>query len=218
VNRIIDQFGPTVLDHEGKPAREIAQGYVRVMAVDERGRKVHDSLIKNTVVNDARRSAAAAFANMPGLVGLGFNVKQYRLGYSNALVNHWDGVNNKPVEAPFTLSTPLIQYPGYPVSPNQDYFHTQADVSGLLADGLHWVGAASPLANKAISLGVDYPFNSDEYAVRLYVELDATTSVGATFDTVEIILANGRKFAHRWTYPIEKMPGWALAVEHLVLF
>lgn len=193
-----------------------AQGYVHIVAHDETGKKVYDSFGHNTVVNDARRSAAAAFANIPGNVGLGFNVKQYRMGYSNVLVNHWDSVNGKPAEAPFTQNTLNIQYPGSPTS--SEYFHTQADVSGLLADGLHWVGANSPLAQKAISLGVDYPFNGDENAVRLYVELDSTTSVGAVFDTVEVVLANGKKFAHRFVQPVTKSSGWVLGIQHLLLF
>ena len=198
----------------------IAQGYVRIHCWDVKtGETTYDSFLqKNTVVNDARRSAAAAFANTPGLVGLGFQVKQYRCGYSNVLANHWDNVNNKPLEAPFTESIPLIQYPGVPVSPNQDYFHTQADVSGLIGDGLEWTGVNTPLAPKAIPLSVVYPFSGDEYCVQLQVSLDALTSVGAAFDTVEIILTNGRKMAHRWTYPITKQPGWGLAIEHLVLF
>lgn len=212
-NRVLDAFGA----QDGQD-RHIAQGYVRVVAHDETGKKVYDSFLQNTVVNDARRSAAAQFAGLPGLVGLPFTVKQYRMGYSNALNNHWDNVNNRPLEAPFTYNDLLIQYPGFPVSPNQDYFHTQADVSGLLADGLHYVGPSSPLANIALDLGVDYPFNGDEFAVRLYVELDATTSTDAIFDTVEIVLANGKKFAHRWLFPIQKQAGWSLAIEHLVLF
>lgn len=216
MNKNIDAFGRIIPGFED---RALAQGYVRITAFDAKTRKV----IKrwpgfNTVVNDARRSAAAAFANQAGIVGLGFNVKKYRCGYSNALINHWDSVNNRPLEVPFTDNDLLIQYPGTPVSPNQDFFHTQADVSGLLADGLHYVGPNSPLAQKAIPLSVQYPFNADEYAVRLYVELDATTSVGATFDTVEVILANGKRFAARWTYPITKQAGWALGIEHLILF
>lgn len=196
--------------------REIAQGYVRVKCWDEKtGETTYDSFLQNTVVNDARRSAAAAFANTPGLVGLGFNVKKYRLGYSNTLGLHWDSLNNKPLEAPFTQSTLLAQYTGVETV---DFFHTQADVSGLLADGLHWVGAGNPLAQKAIGLGVVYPFGGDEYAVQLSVALDATTSVGATFDSVEVILSNGRKFATRWTFPIVKQAGWGLSVEHLILF
>jgi hypothetical protein len=197
----------------------LAQGYVRMVCRDEKtGKITYDSFGHNTVVNDARRSAAAAFAGIPGSVGLGFQVKQYRLGYSDVLNNHWDLVNNKPQEAPFTLSDPLIEYPGYPVSPNQEYFHTQADVSGLLADGLHYVGPNSPLAQIALPLGVTYPFNGDEMAVQLDVELDATTSTDATFDTVEVILSNGRKMAHRWVYPIVKQPSWSMSITHLLLF
>lgn len=196
---------------------EIAQGYVRLRCWDPlTGKTTYDSLFqKNTVVNDARRSAAAAFANIPGDIGLGFQVKQYRMGYSNALANHWDNVNNRPLEAPVTEVTPL---PEYDTVLTENYFHTQADVSGLLADGLEWNGEGLALTQKAISLGVTYPFNSDEFAVELEVELDALTSVGATFDTVEVILTNGAKFAHRWTYPIQKQPGWALAIQHLILF
>jgi hypothetical protein len=196
--------------------KDFAQGYVHIVAHDLSGKKVYDSFGHNTVVNDARRSAAAAFANLPGNVGLGFAVKQYRMGYSNVLANHWDSVNSKPAEAPFTQNTLNIQYPGSATT--DEYFHTQADVSGLLADGLHWVGSSSPLAQKAISLGVDYPFNGDENAVRLYVELDATTSVGAIFDTVEVVLENGKKFAHRWVNPVTKATSWNLAISHLILF
>lgn len=197
----------------------IAQGYVRMVCWEEKtGRITFDSKGHNTVVNDARRSAAAAFAGIPGNVGLGFKVKQYRLGYSNVLVNHWDTVNNKPLEAPFTLSEPLIEYPGFPVSPNQDFFHTQADISGLAADGLHYVGPNSPLAQIALPVGVTYPFNGDEMAVSLDVQLPSNVSTDATFDTVEVILANGRKFAHRWVYPITKQPGWGMSVQHLILF
>lgn len=195
---------------------EIAQGYVRLVMRDQDGKIVYDSLTaKNTVVNDARRSAAAAFANTPGAVGLGFNVKKYRAGYSNTLANHWDTVNNRPLEAPVTESTPLAQYTGVET---ENFFHTQADVSGLLADGLAWAGAGLPLVQKALALGVTYPFEGDEYAVQLDVEIDALTSVDATFDTVEVILANGRKMAHRWTYPISKQAGWALQITHLILF
>jgi hypothetical protein len=195
---------------------EIAQGYVRVVCRDADGKVTYDSLQqKNTVVNDARRSAAAAFANVPGLVGLGFQVKQYRCGYSNALVLHWDNVNNRPLEAPVTEVTPLAQYTGVETV---DFFHTQADVSGLLADGLAWAGTGLPLINKAIPVSVTYPFGGDEYAVELNVTLDALTSVDATFDTVEIMLTNGKKFAHRFTYPIQKQAGWSLSITHLVLF
>lgn len=195
---------------------EIAQGYVRLVMRDEHGKVVYDSLTaKNTVVNDARRSAAAAFANIPASVGLGFQVKQYRCGFSNALALHWDMVNNKPLEAPVTESTPLAQYTGVETV---DFFHTQADVSGLLVDGLAWAGVGVPLVQKALPLSVVYPFSGDEYAVQLEVTLDALTSVGATFDTVEVILTNGRKFAHRWTYPIQKQAGWALSITHLILF
>ena len=195
---------------------EIAQGYVRMVARNEAGKVMYDSLLeKNTVVNDARRSAAAAFANSPGLVGLGFQAKKYRCGYSNVLANHWDVVNNHPLEAPVTQSTPLVQYTGVEA---QDFFHTQADVSGLIGDGLAWGGTGNPLVPAAIALGVTYPFNADEYAVQLEVILDALTSVNAQFDTVEVMLANGRKFAHRWTYPITKQAGWALSITHLILF
>lgn len=195
---------------------EIAQGYVRLRCRDESGKVVYDSLLqKNTVVNDARRSAAAAFANIAGSVGLGFRVKKYRMGYSNALGLHWDNVNNRPLEAPVTEVTPLVQYTG---SQSVDYFHTQADVSGLLADGLEFAGIGNPLVQKAIAVGVTYPFNADEYAVELTVTLDALTSVDAVFDTVEVILLNGRKFAHRWTYPITKQAGWSLEISHLILF
>lgn len=194
----------------------IAQGYVRMIARDLDGKVVYDSLLqKNTVVNDARRSAAAAFANTPGLVGLGFQVKQYRCGYSNTLANHWDMANNRPLEAPVTQNTPLVPYTGVETV---DFFHTQADVSGLLADGLAWAGTGLPLIQKALPLSVTYPFNADENAVQLSVTLDALTSVGATFDTVEVILSNGRKFAHRWTYPIVKQAGWSCVIDHILLF
>lgn len=211
-----DDFKPPYIDRDGKLVREIAQGYVCFTAFDPVTRKI----IKrwrghNTVVNDARRSAAAAFAGIAGLVGLGFGVKQYRMGYSDVQTLHWDGVNAKPVEVPFTDNTLLTQYTG---TQTVDYFHTQADTSGILADGLHWVGSGNPLAQKAIALGVDYPFNADEYAVRLYVELDGNTSVGANFDTVEVVLTNGKRFAARWTYPIVKQANWGLAIEHLILF
>ena len=196
----------------------VAQGYVRICAWDETGKKVYDSFGHNTVVNDARRSAAAAFAGQPGLVGLGFAVKQYRMGYSDVLTNHWDMVNNVPLEAPFTLNQELIAYPGYPVSPSQEYFHTQADVSGLTADGLNYVGPNVPLAQIALPLSVTYPFNGDENAVQLEVDLDSNVSTGATFDTVEVILTNGKKFAHRWTTPVTKVAGWKLTISHLLLF
>lgn len=193
----------------------IAQGYVRMRARDATGKIVFDSLGHNTVVNDARRSAAASFANTPGAVGLGFQIKQYRCGFSNALVNHWDTVSNRPLEAPVTQSALLPAYDGVMTA---GFFHTQADVSGLLADGLAWSVVGSPLVHKAIPVGVIYPFNGDEYAVQLDVVLDDLTSVDATFDTVEIILANGRKFAHRWTHPITKQAGWKLEITHVVLF
>lgn len=207
------------MKHTDRYSSEFAQGYVRIQCWDEKtGEKTYDSFGHNTVVNDARRSAAASFAGQPGLVGLGFSVKQYRLGYSDVLNGHWDTVNNKPQEAPFTLSDPLIAYPGYPVSPLVDYFHTQADISGLLADGLHYVGPNLPLAQVALPVSVVYPFNSDEMAVQLHVEMDSTISVGATFDTVEVILSNGRKFAHRWLFPCTKVAGWKISVDHLILF
>jgi hypothetical protein len=203
----------------GEVDRELAQGYVRIVAFDPKTRKIIKQIWgPNTVVNDARRSAAAQFANLPGTVGVGFRVDKYRMGYSDVLTNHWDSENNVPLEVPFTENDLLPQYPGSPVSPDQDYFHTQASVSGLLADGLEYIGPNDPLAQKAIQLTVDYPFNSDEYAVRLLVELDSSTSVGATFDTVEILMLNGYKFAQRWTHPVTKDAGWGLAIEHLILF
>jgi len=195
----------------------LAQGYVRVRCWEKAtGKITFDSLGENTVVNDARRSAAAAFSGQPGAVGLGFQVKQYRMGFSNVLANHWDSVNNKPQEAPFTMSDLLPAYPGFPVS--SDYFHTQADVSGLVGDGLQYLGPNSPLGQVALPLSVTYPFNGDEMAVQLQVALDSNISTDAVFDTVEVILSNGRKFAHRFCYPIQKMPGWGMSVEHLVLF
>ena len=203
------------IDQFNRPSG-IAQGYVRMVARDQSGKVMYDSLLeKNTVVNDARRSAAAAFSNTAGLVGLGFGVKKYRCGYSNVLALHWDNVNDRPLEAPVTEVTPLAQYTGVETV---DFFHTQADVSGLLADGLAWAGTGLPLIQKAIPLSVVYPFNADECAVQLEVTLDALTSVGAQFDTVEVILSNGRKFAHRFTYPITKMAGWQLSVHHILLF
>lgn len=211
-----DEFTRPYLDRHGKLIRELAQGYVSIRAFDPITRKT----IKrwqghNTVVNDARRSAAAAFANIPGNVGLGFNANLYRMGYSNVQGTEWDSVNNKPNEVPFTDNALLPQYDGVLTV---DYFHTQASVSGLSANGWQWQGVGQPLIPAAIALGIDYPFNSDEYAVRLYVELDGNTSVGATFDTVEVVTLNGVKFAARWTYPIVKQPNWGLAIEHLVLF
>ena len=97
-------------------------------------------------------------------------------------------------------------------------FHTQADISGLVADGLHYVGPNVPLAQVVLPVGVTYPFNGDEFAVQLDIQLPSNVSTDATFDTVEVILSNGRKFAHRWTYPIEKQPGWGMAITHLILF
>jgi hypothetical protein len=203
------------LDQFNRPGG-IAQGYVRMIARDQAGKVVYDSLLqKNTVVNDARRSAAAAFANTAGLVGLGFGVKKYRCGYSNTLALHWDNVNNRPLEAPVTETVLLAQYTGVETV---DFFHTQADVSGLIADGLAWAGTGLPLIQKAIPLSVVYPFNADEYAVQLTVTLDALTSVDASFDTVEVVLSNGVKFAHRWTYPIVKQAGWSLEITHLIMF
>lgn len=198
------------------PSR-IAKGYVRVRCWEEAtGKTTYDSFVQeNTVVNDARRSAAAAFANTPGLVGLGFNVKQLRCGYSNTLTNHWDSVLNKPLEAPFTESIPLPEYSGIEI---ENFFHTQADVSGLLVDGLQWQGVGNPLAQVALPLGVTYPWNADEYAVQVEVDMDSTISVGATFDTVELILQNNRKFSHRWTYQITKMAGWGLSLQWNLLF
>ena len=198
------------------PSR-IAKGFVRIRCWDEKtGETTYDSFTQNnTVVNSARESAAAAFANTPGAIGLGFNVKQYRMGYSDVLNSHWDSVNNKPLGAPFTESTPLPQYSGMET---ENFFHTQADVSGLLVDGLQWQGTGVPLAQVALPLGVVYPFNADNYAVELTVDLDATISVGAVFDSVEILMENGAKFAHRWCFPITKQAGWGLSVQHICLF
>lgn len=197
------------------PSR-IAKGYVRIRCWEEAtGKITYDSFKENTVVNSARESAAAAFANTPGAIGLGFNVKQYRMGYSNVLSSHWDSLNAKPLEAPFTESALLPEYTGVET---ENYFHTQADVSGLLVDGLQWQGVGSPLAQVALPLGIVYPFNADNFAVELTVDLDATISVGAVFDTVEVVLGNGAKFAHRWVAPITKVAGWGLSCTHLCLF
>ena len=199
----------------------IPQGYIRLWCWDENGKITYDSLKqKNTVVNDARRSAAAAFSNQPGLVGLGFNVNQYRCGYSNTLVNHWDPVNNIPLEEPFGNSTLIPEYQavGSPLITTPPYFHTQASVSGLATDGLQWVGPSSNLVEVALPLSVTYPFNGDECAVQLSVTMGPTISVGATFDTVEVILNNGKKFAGRWVYPITKAASWSLGITHLILF
>lgn len=203
-----DQYG-TVLDPEGKTI-EVAQGYVSMRIFDAETRKTI-KIIKghNTVVNDARRAAARNFARLAP----DFRVQQYRCGYSDVAGNYWDSVNNKPLEVPFDDNTPLIQYTG--AEPDH-YFHTQADIDGT--QGLHFVGVGNPLAASNIPLAIDYPFNSDEYACRLFIELDGGVSTGAIFDTVEIILANGWRFAARWTFPIEKQTNWGLAIEHLVLF
>lgn len=216
---ITDRYRGDLLGPDGQLHPELAQGYVSILIYDAvTGEKIKRFVGRNTVVNDARRSAAAAFANQPGLVGLGFNVAYYRAGKQNVLENHWDSVNNVPLEVSFSDNALLTQYPGFIPSPDQDYFHTQASVSGLSADGLHYVGPTSPLAHKAIPLSVEYPFNSDEYAVRLFIDLDGSTSTGATFDTVEVILSNGKKFAKRWTAPITKAANWGLSIEHLLLF
>lgn len=216
MDRIIDAYKGDLLGPDGKLVKELAQGYVSILVFDAVTRqKIKRYVGRNTVVNDARRAVAAQFANLPGSIGLGLRVDKYRMGYQNVLADHWDVTNNKPLEVPFTENTPLTEYSG---TETVDYWHTQASTSGLLADGKHFVGTGNPLAQLAIPLGVDYPFNGDEYAVRLSLELDGATSTGATFDTVEVIMANGAKFAHRWTYPITKQPSWGLAIEHLLLF
>lgn len=218
-HEIVDRYRGDLLGPDGQLLHELAQGYVTILIFNaDTGEKIKRYVGHNTVVNTARSSCAAAFANQAGNVGLGFAVSKYRMGFQNVLANHWDSVNNVPLEVPFSDTTLLTQYPGFVPSPNQDYFHTQASVSGLLADGLQYVGPTSALAQKAIPLSVDYPFNGDDYAVRLSLTLDGSTSTGATFDTVEVVLANGRKFAKRWCYPITKAVNWGLAIEHLILF
>ena len=212
-----DEFS-RIVQAQGKSVRQVAQGYVGIRPFDPVTRKPIPGkgfLMMNTVVNDARRSAAAQFAGLPGNVGLGFTVEKYRMGFSDVLEQHWDV--DKPDEVPFEDVTLLPEFTPGGFSPEAfGYYHTQAHINGV--DGKHFVGSGDPLAAAPIALGVDYPFNSDEYAVRLFVELDSSHSQLATFDTVEVITTNGKRFAARWTYPIEKQPNWGLFIEHLILF
>ncbi len=216
-----DEYTREILGPDGKPCREMAQGYVGIVAFDPATRKtIKRWVMKNTVVDDARRSAAAQFSGLPGNIGVGFTVEQYRLGFSDVFNQHWD--NDKPEEVPFDDNTPLPEFIPTGGSPSGfspaafGFFHTQAHKNGV--DGKHFVGFDDPLVDAPIDLGIDYPFNGDEFAVRLFIELDSTHSTLATFDTVEIIMENGAMFAKRFTFPIEKQPNWGLFIEHLILF
>lgn len=218
IGKQVENFSKLIEDTKGKKQRQVAQGYVSMVPFDPKTRKPipgKTQVTCNTVVDDARRSAAAAFSGIPGSIGLGFKVEQYRLGYSDVLNNHWD--LDKPQEVPFDDNALLPEYTPGGFSPSGfGYFHTQAHTNGV--DGKSFVGFGSSLAAAPIALGVDYPFNGDEFAVRLFVELDETQSSLATFDTVEVITENGARFAARWTYPIEKQANWGLFIEHLILF
>lgn len=217
----IEEYARSILGPDGKPVRELAQGYVGFVAFDPVTRKpIKRWLMRNTVVDDARRSAAAQFSGLPGNIGVGFTVEQYRLGFSDVFNQHFDV--DKPEEVPFNDTVLLPEFIPVGGSPSGfspaafGYFHTQAHKNGV--DGKHFVGFASPLVAAPIALGIDYPFNADEFAVRLFIELDSTQSTGVTFDTVEVILENGAMFAKRFTFPIEKQPNWGLFIEHLILF
>lgn len=241
---IFDQYAADVLDpNTGRLHKSLAQGYVSVLVYDAvTKQKVFRHFGKNTVVNDARMAAASAFANLPIIsvsptIPVGFSVESYRCGYSDVGPGrqHWDASLSVPLEAPFTQNDPLPQFDpntnDFTPGNGQEFFHTQAVHPLSSKPSLHYVGptmaledptaAGNPSGNPVypvIELGVDYPFNSDPHAVRLYIDLPGGISTGAVFDTVEIFLSNGLKFAHRWTASITKQAQWGLAIEHLVLF
>lgn len=241
---IFDQYAADVMDPEtGKLHRSLAQGYVSMLVYEaETRKKLFRIFGKNTVVNDARMAAASAFANQPNIsvspaIPVGFTAWYYRCGYSDVGPGrqHWDVNTSTPQEAPFTLNDPLPQFDpntnDFTPGNGQEFFHTQAVHSLASMPSLHYVGPSleledpaaggNPSGNPAfptIEMGVQYPFNSDPHAVRLYIDLPGGISTGAVFDTVEIILQNGLKFAHRWSTSVTKQAQWGLAIEHLVLF
>jgi len=240
---IFDRYTAELMDDNGKLHKQLAQGYQRTIVYDkDTKQRLFQVWGQNTVVNDARMAAASAFANQPithvsPAIPVGFQVWQYRCGYSDVGDGrqHWDVSTGTPVEAPFDYNDPIPQFDpninDFTAGNGQEFFHTQAVHPLATEPSLHYVGptfdledpaaAGNPSGNPPapqIDLGIQYPFNADPHAVRLYVDLPGGISTGAVFDTVEIILQNGLKFAHRWTTPVTKQAQWGLAIEHLVLF
>lgn len=234
---ILDRYAADLIDPQtGKLYPQLAQGYVSMLVYDAKtGEKLFRHFGKNTVVNDARMAAASQFAGQPIItvspaIPVGFQAWYYRCGYSDVGPGrqHWDASIGVPLEAPFDQNDPLPQFQenvnNFTPGNEQEFWHTQAVNPLSSMNSLHFVGLTQPLQDPTaaalppIQMGVQYPFNADPHAVRLFIDLPGGISTDAVFDTVEIFLSNGLKFAHRWTTSITKQAQWGLAIEHLVLF